>query len=151
MSQVLLVFDNATQESDLVLDSRGCIPLEGGIETTTLISTLTNRRARPSDKVSSKEGWWGDLLADWPGDQIGSLLWLLAREVITPGTIRKMGLYTESANSWHVTDGLASGIAIEVERYDMEAIACRVVVKRPNDGAFSIIWNVYRTSFGGSF
>lgn len=143
MTQVLLVFDNDTQEVDLALDSRGFISLEGGFETSSLISMHTNKRALPSDEEAQPYGWWGDSFARVEGDQIGSHLWKLRRSNLTVETIRKSKLYLDAAFRWYVEDGIATSVEVETERQDPETIAARVRINRPKGEPWQHVWEIH--------
>lgn len=143
MTQVLMTYDNDTQEVDLAEDANGCISLEGGFETSTLISMHTNRRARPSDEEPQVFGWWGDSLADVQGDQIGSLLWLLARTNLTTATLRKAKLFISDAFRWYVDDGIAESVEVVTEREDPDMLKVQVRITRPNADPWEHIWRVH--------
>lgn len=143
MSQVLLTMNNTTQEVDLALDSRGFISLEGGFETSSLISMHTNKRARPSDNEPQPFGWWGDSFPIVPGDQIGSHLWRLARENLSVSTLRKAKLFLDEAFRWYVDDGIASSVEVETEKQEGDILAARVRIIRPNGHAWEHVWKVH--------
>jgi phage gp46-like protein len=101
-------FDIAVSGGDLVSDD--------GLETAVAISLFSNARVSDSELpqgVTSKAGWFGDLLPDDAGsrsDQIGSKLWTLDREKRIPETLRKFEDYSKEALAWMISDGVAETV-----------------------------------------
>lgn len=99
---------------------------EDTLETAVMLSLFTDAR----DDASGARGWWGDCVADNPGDRFGSLLWTLDRATKGPQTLRLAEGYARDALAWLVADkaatqvsvtatylpgGSAQGIALEVK------------------------------------
>lgn len=82
------------------------------------ISLLTWRRAEPDDRLDDAErmGWWGDSFPAVAGDRIGSRLWLLRREKITPEVLRRAQTYAREALQWMVDDELVATVNVELSR-----------------------------------
>lgn len=116
-----------------------------------LISLFTWRRANPDDDLpdphpgASKMGWWGDSFPDVPNDRIGSRLWLLAREKLTPQTLLRAREYAEEALRWMVADGVAARVEVEAERIGLTTLGLAVRVFRADGRGialrFSDVWS----------
>ena len=138
MTQVFQQFGPAGQAA-LSTDSVGVIALTGGLETLVFVSLFTNKRP-PGDTLTERCGWW----ADTPDDQIGSLLWTLARQVFTVQTLRTAKLYAEQALAWLVTDGLARSVVCRAERLSNDVLAVAVEIAQPTGETYSRLWAVHR-------
>jgi phage gp46-like protein len=91
---------------------------DDGLQTAVILSLFTDRRAADDDLPTSaqpedRRGWWGDSFADVAGDQIGSRLWLLAREKQTQATLLKARDFAREALAWLVDDGVARSVSVE--------------------------------------
>lgn len=139
---VRLEFDNVTQRPTLARDERGFIATDGGFETAVFVSLFTDRRARPSDRVTDRRGWWGDRHARVANDQIGSLLWLLRSRPITPQSIRLAQVYAADALAWMRADGMAKTITVRTERRAKDLLIY-VSILRPDGTTWSAIWDIH--------
>lgn len=79
------------------------------LQTAIIISLFTDRMARNDDDIdgSDRRGWWGDAGSDI---NIGSLLWLLRRQKLTPAVALKAEDYCRDAVKWLITDGAVGAI-----------------------------------------
>lgn len=154
MSQVLVCFDPETQTVDFAADERGFISLEGGLETASLFSLLTNRRAPPSNLEVKFQpyGWWGDDYPEVDGDFWGSLLWLsLGRAKLSLEDIRKVQVASEQSHAWMLEDGLARTIEVPTpERVDPDTIIITINVTEPDGNRWSFVWVVHRNNVRGT-
>lgn len=142
MSHVLMVMDPITHEIDLAEDENGFVALTAGLETMCLISLFTRKRA-PSDQPRDPPfGWWGDSIAEVPGDQIGSHLWLLQRANLTVETLRFAKYYSEVAFAWMIEDEIAKSIVVTTESQN-GTLAIGVNISRPDGEQWSDIWKVH--------
>lgn len=135
MNRIGLLFDLVALAGDIKIEVAGA-DLDDRLQEAVLISLFTWRQAEASDPIEDgdRKGWWGDSFPALPGDRIGSRLWLLARRAITPATLADAKLYTEEALAWLVTDGWVRGVAVTVERLQIEGIAIGVAITT-RDGA----------------
>lgn len=120
----LAIQDNT--DIDLKLGAAG-LETDSGLESAVIVSLLTDRRARPDDRLPDdsdkgnglippdRRGWAGDAFAATIDDRIGSRLWLLNREKQTEETRRRAIEYAREALDWLIRDGYAAEIAIEAE------------------------------------
>jgi phage gp46-like protein len=114
-------WDTELQEGDILFQD-GDFEAEPGLQTAVLISLFTDRHAEETDElddIDDKRGWWGDqidVIAE--GDEIGSRLWLLERQVIRQNTLVKIQQYDEEALQWMIDDGVVADINVIVERME---------------------------------
>jgi len=92
---------------------------DDGLETAVVISLFTDRRAKPGDPlpdgVLNRRGWWGDSFPSAAGDQIGSRLWMLAREKQLPSVVARAREYALEALQWLIEDGIAREVNVIAE------------------------------------
>lgn len=103
---------------DLVRDDLGLVE-ERGLETAVMASLFTWRRADPDDVLpagADRQGWWGDAYPFVEGDQLGSKLWLLLREVLTARTVARARFYAEAALQWLIDDRVADRVIVDASR-----------------------------------
>lgn len=114
-----------------------------------VISLFTWRHADASDVIDGIEryGWWGDSFPSFPGDRIGSKLWLLAREVMTGDVLARAEQYAKDALAWMVDDQVASAVTVKCVRTGLVAVAL-IVTLSIADGdlelRFDDLWGVMR-------
>lgn len=115
-----------------------------------IISLFTWRRAAADDVLpgSSPMGWWGDTWPTVANDRIGSRLWLLTREKITPQTLERVRGYVKESLDWMLADGVATDIRYIVERLGLDAISLTTQILR-KDGSmvamrFDDLWSFIR-------
>lgn len=148
---IALLYDNATQLSDLSRDG-GNILTDEGLETAAFISLFTRRAALPDDVLPEPQaprgGWWADPYADVEGDLIGSRLWLLSRSKASQATVNLARLYAEEAVQWMVEDGIAESVTAEAERHADGVLAFRVEIVKPTEPAsrWSGVWTAHLNS-----
>lgn len=126
-----LRFDLAVKDFDLETTE--------DIETAVYISLFTDQRARVDHRLPGMpqntedlRGWWGDLADDRTDDQIGSLLWLLEREVNVQEVISKGQSYAEEALQWMIQDGLVKRVAVESYALTQNVLLIEVVIWKNN-------------------
>ena len=107
---------SASLSGDWLLDG-DALDSSRDLETAVILSLFTDRRAGSSDALpdgsGDRRGWWGD--ATSPGYPMGSRLWLLAREKITPALRLRVIDYVREALAWMVSDGLADRVTVDAE------------------------------------
>lgn len=128
----------------------GQLVLDSSLRTAVLISLFTDREV-PELHEGQRGGWWGDALAAVGGDRIGSRLWTLQREKLTPLTAQRVKSAIEECLAWLIEDGAARRVAVATELQPPSRIAAQIELYRP-DGQrdlvrFAIPW---RESLGAS-
>lgn len=140
----LFIVDNCINLQ--LTDDGSTLKRDDGLETAVLLSLFTDRRVAQSevpDGDESKRGWWGDLVSDIPGDQIGSKLWILERSKLLNATAQATQTRAEQALAWMIEDGVAESVGVVVT-IDGQVMNIKVSIKKPDDAAnslFSMFWD----------
>lgn len=105
---------------DFSISSIGDFELDYGLETTILVSLLSNARADASEIpiIEFRNGWYGNLIWNQNGYQQGSKLWLLYQSRLTPQILLRAKNYTEIALNWMLEDGLLKNLVVDVTQND---------------------------------
>lgn len=149
MSDIALLFD-PIDGPDIAIDAGGLL-LDEGLRTAILISLFTDARAPDGADLphidADRRGWWGD---DFGREDsvagngvIGSLLWLLEREKITPAVVARARDAAYAALRWLIEDNIASAIRVGVEVQERKRIALSIELDRPTGPArqrFDFLW-----------
>lgn len=136
---IALLYQAQTMRIDAVV-SDGLLLTDETLLTAAIISLFTDKLAGPDDELPATEdwrrGWWGDCLAEKPGDQIGSHLWLLFRCKQTEETRKRGEEYTRAALAWMVEDGVAKAVDVEAAWLEpATGILCiGIAIHRPDGG-----------------
>ena len=142
---------------DWSLLADGTLDDDQALATAVIVALGTNRLAQQDDILpdpdrSDRCGWWGDLDAEelWDGWPIGSRLWLLRRDKITPAgaargaTLARVKQYIREAIQPFVDHRLATRFEVEAERVGVERIDALVVLyrgpTRPIEMRFQVLW-----------
>lgn len=146
MTDIALFWDAKAAAADLSMLGAD-LQTDDGLRTAIIISLFTDRRAEPDDVLpqdgGDPRGWWGDSLADVPGDQMGSRLWLLAREKQLTSVVTRARQYALEALAWLIADGVASSVDVLAEISAPGVLGIRVQVSRPAGPArqqFDFVW-----------
>ena len=113
MTDVLVAWDADLGAADLVIDGAD-LAADDGLATAVILSLFTDRRVAEDELPpfeTARRGWWGDSLAE-DGDEIGSKLWLLAREKRTPAVLVRAEEYAGEALAWLADDDLARAVSV---------------------------------------
>lgn len=119
---------------------------DDGLKTAIYISLFSDRRVNEEElPIEEKErrGHWADALND-TGDLLGSKLWLLKRQKITPQLLIQAKQYCEEALAWLVEDGIADEVQVVTERLELYQVSIEIELLRRHDGnagqKFSFVW-----------
>lgn len=145
MSDVKLNFDNLRFDISYRL---GTLESDEGLENAVMISLFTDARVTEQELPlgeTDRGGWYGDLLSDFPGDRIGSKLWLLNRSVSRQETRTKAEQYAREALDWLVTDGVAQTVTVRAFLVDRDRIDLDVAIQKPNERSqffwrYQLLW-----------
>ena len=130
MTDARLVWDDVIGAADLSLAGAD-FESDDGLETAVILSLFTDRRIPAGDLPggeTDRRGWWGDALTD-EGD-LGSRLWLVAREKTTATVLARAEHYAREALAWLVEDGLASSVDVAASRPDTAHLRVDVTIDR---------------------
>lgn len=146
MTDVALIWDADAVAADMLLEG-GDLATEAGLRTAVIISLFTDRRARPDDPLpeagADRRGWWGDVAAREPDDEIGSRLWLLSREKQTAEVVARAREYALEALGWMLRDRVASAVEVLAEVTRPGVLGLSVIITRPvgpGRERFDFVW-----------
>lgn len=124
--------------ADLML-ADGDLAADAGLSTALILSLFSDRRAAADDALpdgtADRRGWWGDLAPLAEGYQLGSRLWLLAREKQVPVVLERARYYAEEALAWLVTSGVASRVSVVASVPRTGILGLAITIERPAQGA----------------
>ena len=103
------------------------------LKTAVVISLFTDRRGNEEDVPNGElnRGYWGDM--DLPeGESLGSKLWLLKREKLTPETINAARDYITEALEWMIDASLIVAMSVTVERQNNQWLAYEISLQLPS-------------------
>ncbi len=152
MTDLALLWNDALFGADLALVD-GQLVTDDGLRTAVIISLFTDRRAGPDDELpedgADRRGWWGDDIAEMPGDLIGSRLWLLRRAKFTSANINRARDYAREALAWLVEDGVAASVEVEAAGIRPDTLAIGATIVRPGSRnvRFDFTWDATAASF----
>lgn len=147
MPDVKLTYNPDTREFDINFVN-GDIEPDHGLETAVVISLFTNKRVGDDELPKNEQdraGWWAD--ETLPGnDQIGSLLWVIAKKTITENVITKAQEYCVEALRWMIVDGVAKSVDVIVTREGINSIWIGVSITKPDNVVYKykMLWNSMR-------
>ncbi|QUM72175.1 phage GP46 family protein [Sphingopyxis granuli] len=146
MTDVAIRWSNDSFSGDLAFEV-GRLVTDDGLHTAIFLSLFTDARAREDDRLPDEgadpRGWWGNAFSLVAGRELGSRLWLLAREKITAVTVERARVYAVEALAWLKDDGIVSGLAVEATRMNAQMIALKIVIDRPEGPSrqvYDFVW-----------
>jgi phage gp46-like protein len=119
-------FDIEIKNNDIVQDD--------GLETAVIISLFTDKRVGIEELPpleTDRAGWWGDMFADLENDEVGSKLWLLAREKQTSQTLTRVIQYCKEALQWLVDDDVAESFEVSASYPERERLSLEISIQKP--------------------
>jgi phage gp46-like protein len=106
---------------DWLLDPPG-LAADRDLESAVILSLFTDASAREDDVIpdlsDDRRGWWGNWEAP-EALELGSRLWLLAREKSTEETRRRAEEYAAEALQWLLEDGVAARVDVEADYLEL--------------------------------
>lgn len=136
------------QEIDIKIGDYDLLGDEGA-ETSVYVSLFSDQRVTDEEKpylFETKRGWWGDVLSEVEGDQIGSKLWTLTRSKTTSDTLQKHIDYVTESLQWMIDDGFSDRIEVDAAYIGPSVpngIEIIIQIYRPDGTSeeFTIIWD----------
>lgn len=141
---------------DFLMTDMGGLDTSQELATAATVALLTDARADEDDVLpdpnsDDRRGWWGNTDAQeiWDGWPIGSRLWLLSREKITPVQARvgsltaRIEAYIREALEPMLQRKIATGLDVDVVRAGINRIEASIVMTRGRDEIdlrFSDLW-----------
>ena len=127
-------FSGYVADADLALDGPALLE-DGGLATAVILSLYSDRQAAADDALpgadTDRRGWWGDVAPLADDYQLGSRLWLLAREKQLPVVLARAQAYAQEALAWLVTSGAAASVLVEASNPRTGVLALAIQIERP--------------------
>jgi len=134
MTDIALAWDNDRWRADIGV-AAGDLARDDGLRTAVIISLFTDAPARDDDPLPApddRRGWWGDAIAETPGDVTGSRLWLLRREKKLASVLVRARDYALEALQWMIATGIAAAIEVDASAPRDGVLALSVTIIRPS-------------------
>lgn len=114
----------------------GDVAPDSGLETAVLISLFSDSRAVEDmipaiDRDGDLRGYWGDVRPAVPGDETGSLLWVIKRAKQLSKTLTDAREYAQRSLKWLVEDGVAESVTVNTSYPDRGWMLLEVIIYRP--------------------
>lgn len=112
------------------------------------MSIFSNRRANVDDVLpypnDDPQGWFGDTWALVPGDQIGSRLWQLVREVQSSQTELVAKNFVVEALAWLTADGIVPTFTVKTSFIQKGILGIEIDISKPTGSQkfkYSYVWD----------
>lgn len=133
---IALRWDHLELGCQIAQDSAGALDVDEGLESLVMILLFTDRRASPAEverfRLDDPRGWWAETFRDDGVRELGSRLWLLERDKVTPSTITRARGYVEEALAPLVDEGIAPSVQVAVVTLrGGDALGIDVSIARP--------------------
>lgn len=107
------------------------------LQTAIYISLFTERQARADDTYDGddRKGWWGDTGS---GYAIGSRIWLLKRQILSPAVANAAAGYAKEALAWLIDDGIVESIAVATQIVYPRRLNMTITYQKPDRSSASV-------------
>jgi phage gp46-like protein len=104
------------------------------LKTAILVSLFSDSRANPEELLLDEDprGWWSR--------DLGSLLWLLARQKATLQNLEKGIQYIKDALNWLIVQNIAKSIDVTGTIENRSKFNFIISIKKSNDYRFQYLW-----------
>lgn len=104
------------------------------LKTAILVSLFSDSRANPEELLLDEDprGWWSR--------DLGSLLWLLARQKATLQNLEKGIQYIKDALNWLIVQNIAKSIDVTGTIENRSKFNFIITIKKSNDYRFQYLW-----------
>lgn len=105
------------------------------LKTAILVSLFSDSRANPDDLLIDEDprGWWSR--------DLGSLLWLLARQKATLQNLEKGIQYIKDALNWLIVQNIAKSIDVTGTIVNRSKFNFTITIKKSNDYRYQYLWD----------
>ncbi|WP_228111732.1 phage GP46 family protein [Zoogloea sp. 1C4] len=129
------------EAADYAIESM-LLATDEGLTTAVILSLFTDARARMDDPLphgdTDRRGYWGDAWPAYPGESMGSRLWLVWPAKQTRENLVRAREYAQEALQWLVTDGIASTVDVQATNPRDGVLALSVRVLKPAGNALAL-------------
>lgn len=117
----------------------GDFKIDDGLETSLIVSLLSDRRAAESQifQPELRRGWIGDLVTTLPGFKLGSHLWLSEQAKITQETLSNLEDAAEKSLGWMLSNGLILSVGATATPIAASDVLLNITLTSP-DGSVAI-------------
>lgn len=133
MADVGLIWQNGW--ADILLnESNTDLQTGKDLKTAILVSLFSDSRANPEELLLDEDprGWWSR--------DLGSLLWLLARQKATLQNLEKGIQYIKDALNWLIVQNIAKSIDVIGTIENRSKFNFIITIKKSNDYRFQYLW-----------
>jgi phage gp46-like protein len=104
------------------------------LKTAILVSLFSDSRANPEELLLDEDprGWWSR--------DLGSLLWLLARQKATLQNLEKGIQYIKDALNWLIVQNIAKSIDVTGTIENRSKFNFIITIKKSNDYRYQYLW-----------
>ncbi len=130
---IAVIQDEETGRFDISLDTDGDLLKTKGFDTAIVMSLDCERRASAAEVpvAQRRRGWWGNVASRLDDFEIGSKLWLVRQERLTPDVINRIKDHVSRGLAWFVEEGFAVDTNVDVVRIE-DRVRIIVTIERPN-------------------
>lgn len=146
MTDIALHWDNQRFAAAMAI-SAGALASDDGLRTAIIVSLFSDARAAPDDSLpeanADRRGWWGDMVSPVTGWELGSRLWLLAREKQLVPVLARAESYARAALQWMVDDRVAAAFTVSASFPRVGWLALEISIDRPGGPArerYDFVW-----------
>lgn len=133
MADVALIWQDGW--ADILLnESNTDLQTGKDLKTAILVSLFSDSRANPEELLLDEDprGWWSR--------DLGSLLWLLARQKATLQNLEKGIQYIKDALNWLIVQNIAKSIDVTGTIENRSKFNFIITIKKSNDYRFQYLW-----------
>lgn len=144
MSSVDIALDKSKGYYDISF-TNGDFTLTDGFDTSLIMSLFCERRAAASEVPAPelRRGWWGNLLNEVIGFEIGSKLWLLYQERNTQDVLNNAINYVQECLQWFIDDDYLDNVNVTGERKE-ESISINIELLRNQNIVYSKSFDLWQ-------
>ena len=119
----------------------GDLAQDMGLQSAVLLSLFCDARDAEAPAGTDPRGWWADV----DGDQWGSLLWTLSREVASREVAERARQAAEAALAWLIEDGIAETVEASAEYPSPGHLDLTVTITRGRATSWQHLWQDLNT------
>lgn len=133
---------------DIFPSENGDIRTTEGFDTTILLSLFLERRADSSEMAPAerRRGWWGNVIADNEGFEVGSKLWLLEQSRMTQKAINNSEDWAQESVDWFVEDSILRSVSAESIQQSTDALLIEVTLVRFDSKTETRLYNAWEAT-----
>lgn len=141
----IAVTQNEFGKFDISFGPDGDLTKTEGFDTAITMSLFCERRASAAEVTisSRRRGWWGNIASRIEDFEIGSKLWQVEQERLTPDVLSRIKDHVARGLAWLVTEGFAVDTQTDVVRLD-GSVRVDVTIERPNGQVERVGYDIWQ-------